>query len=584
MEYSGLMLEIGLILMVAFIGALLASRSRQSVILGYIAAGIVIGPYLHFQIGDFTYNGIIQETEFIETISELGLILLIFFVGMEFSIEKIRRVKGPAVILSILDVGVNLFTGILLATGLGWPLIDTLFLASVLAMSCSAVAMKTLMELGRLERPETEFLLGMIILEEFISMLFLTIVGGLVIHTDADFTVSSMLIGLGAFFLFFAIMAAVVVPRVIARLQRMKSDEMFVLFMLGAICLSAAFAELCGVPALIGAFFIGMTFAESKVTLRAERIIVPLRDAFVAMFFVAFGMLIDPTLFGSVWVIILMAVVLISVDEILIMSALAYLVGFGRRAATSVGASFSARGGESIMYASVGSQAAGATKGAELYPIAGAVTFIMSVLCPLYIRKAFSLADWVARKAPRFMTYGAGVISRTFNKMVMPGSRVFTLSRALLIAFITYLVLVLAVAITPGIPGLVLYYLAISSVVLIWYLLQKDLLNLVTKVDYTKLGLREGMERTVSHYVATAACLGLIMVASVALMYLVYWPSVIVITLAYLLWFIYLMHLSYNRTCDAALYDEIRERSFQPTVTMEIEKPVFNYRQRWKDF
>jgi len=584
MEYSGLMLEIGLILMVAFIGALLASRSRQSVILGYIAAGIVIGPYLHFQIGDFTYNGIIQETEFIETISELGLILLIFFVGMEFSIEKIRRVKGPAVILSILDVGVNLFTGILLATGLGWPLIDTLFLASVLAMSCSAVAMKTLMELGRLERPETEFLLGMIILEELISMLFLTIVGGLVIHTDADFTVSSMLIGLGAFFLFFAIMAAVVVPRVIARLQRMKSDEMFVLFMLGAICLSAAFAELCGVPALIGAFFIGMTFAESKVTLRAERIIVPLRDAFVAMFFVAFGMLIDPTLFGSVWVIILMAVVLISVDEILIMSALAYLVGFGRRAATSVGASFSARGGESIMYASVGSQAAGATKGAELYPIAGAVTFIMSVLCPLYIRKAFSLADWVARKAPRFMTYGAGVISRTFNKMVMPGSRVFTLSRALLIAFITYLVLVLAVAITPGIPGLVLYYLAISSVVLIWYLLQKDLLNLVTKVDYTKLGLREGMERTVSHYVATAACLGLIMVASVALMYLVYWPSVIVITLAYLLWFIYLMHLSYNRTCDAALYDEIRERSFQPTVTMEIEKPVFNYRQRWKDF
>ncbi|NLT37932.1 MAG: cation:proton antiporter [Methanomassiliicoccus sp.] len=584
MEYSGLMLEIGLILMVAFIGALLASRSRQSVILGYIAAGVIIGPYLHFQIGDFTYNGIIQETEFIETISELGLILLIFFVGMEFSLDKIRRVKGPAVILSIIDVGVNLFTGILLATGLGWPLIDTLFLASVLAMSCSAVAMKTLMELGRLERPETEFLLGMIILEEFISMLFLTIVGGLVIHTDADFTVSSMLMGLGAFFLFFIIMAAVVVPRVIARLQRMKSDEMFVLFMLGAICLSAAFAELCGVPALIGAFFIGMTFAESKITLRAERIIVPLRDAFVAMFFVAFGMLIDPSLFGSVWVIIVIAVVLITVDEILIMSALAYLVGFGRRAATSVGASFSARGGESIMYASVGSQAAGATKGAELYPIAGAVTFIMSVLCPLYIRKAFSLADWVARKAPRFMTYGAGVISRTFNKMVMPGSRVFTLSRSLLLAFIAFLVLVMAVAITPGLPGLVLYYLAISSVVLIWYLLQKDLLNVVTKVDYSNLGVKEGVERTVSHYVATASCLGLIMVASVALMYLVYWPSVVVITLAYLLWFIYLMHLSYNRTCDLARYDEIRERSFQPPAIMEIEKPVFNHRQRWKDF
>ncbi len=108
------------------------------------------------------------------------------------------------------------------------------------------MAMKTLMELGRLERPETEFMLGMIILEEFISMLFLTIVGGLVLHTDTDFSLSGMLLGLAVFFAFFVVMAIVVVPRVIAHLQMIKSNELFVLFMLGVICLSAAFAELCG--------------------------------------------------------------------------------------------------------------------------------------------------------------------------------------------------------------------------------------------------------------------------------------------------------------------------------------------------
>jgi len=327
MEESTLMFEIGAMLLVAFTGAVLASKAKQSAILGYIAAGVIIGPYLTFEIAGFTYTGLVQDMNLIETVSQLGLYLLIFFVGMEFSAEKIRRVKGPAVVLSIIDVGVNLFTGILLATAMGWPLVDSIFLASVLAMSCSAVAMKTLMELGRLERPETEFMLGMIIMEEFISMLFLTVVGGLVIHTDSHFSLEGMVLGLVVFFAFSALMIAVVIPRTTARLQMMKSDELFVLFMLGAICLSAAFAELCGVPALIGSFFIGMSFAETKVMKRSEKIITPLRDAFVAMFFVSFGMMIDPSLFGSVAAIIVVAVVIIIIDEILIMSAGAHIAG-----------------------------------------------------------------------------------------------------------------------------------------------------------------------------------------------------------------------------------------------------------------
>ncbi len=451
-------------------------------------------------------------------------------------------------------------------------------------MSCSAVAMKTLMELGRLERPETEFMLGMIILEEFLSMIFLTVVGGLIINTDANFSLTGMVLGLVVFFVFFVIMAALVIPRVIARLQGMKSDEMFVLFMLGVICLSAAFAEICGVPPLIGAFFIGMTFAETKVMKRSEKIITPLRDAFVAMFFVSFGMLINPSLFGSVLGIVAIAVLLIIMDEILIMSAIAYLVGFSRRAATSVGASFTARGGESIMYASVGSQAAGATKGAELYPIAGAVTFIMSALCPLFIRKSYPFADGVAKKAPQFMTYSAGVISRTLNKLVMPDSRVFTMSRSLLSAFLVCIFLTLAIVATSGTTTLILYILATGSCVFVWYLLQKDLLNVVIKVDYNNLGTLPDKQKVISRFVAAVACLGLVMVVNVALMYAIYWPSVVIITLAYLLWFIYLMKLSYDRTCDASAYAQIRQRASQVPVPLELEKPQFNHRERWKDF
>ena len=96
-----------------------------------------------------------------------------FFVGLEFSVSKLRRVQTPAIILSVINVGVNLFTGILLGTALGWPLVDTIFLAAVVAMSCAAVAMKTLIELKRLSNPETEFLLGVMIIKYFISAVFL---------------------------------------------------------------------------------------------------------------------------------------------------------------------------------------------------------------------------------------------------------------------------------------------------------------------------------------------------------------------------------------------------------------------------
>jgi uncharacterized membrane protein YbaN (DUF454 family) len=210
------------------------------------------------------------------------------------------------------------------------------------------------------------------------------------------------------------------------------------------------------------------------------------------------------------------------------------------------------------------------------------VTFIMSALCPLFIKKSYAFADWIAKKAPRFMLYGAGVVSRTLNKLVMPGSRVFTLSRPLLLGFLAYIFLVLAVVVTKGPLMLALYLLATGSCTLVWYLLQKDLLGVVDKVDYRNLGTLPEKQKAISRYVAAVACLGMLMVVNVALMYAIFWPSVAIITLAYLLWLIHLMKLSYDRTCDSSAYALIRQRGSQAVVPLELEKPQFNHRQRWK--
>ena len=588
MQDSTIIFEIGAIMLVAFIGALVASRLKQSVILGYIVAGALIGPFIYVEVGPFVYNGLVHESDLIDSISRLGLILLIFFVGLEFSVEKIKKVKGPAVILSLVDVGVNLSTGILLATALGWPLIDSIFLAAVLSMSCSAVAMKTLMELGRLNRPETQFMMGMIILEEFISMLFLTVVGGMVVKGEGTFDLGTMVLGMVAFFLFFVVMAVLVIPKTVSRIQKMKSDELFIVFMLGAICLSAALAELCGVPALIGAFFLGMTFAETKVMERMERKIVPLRDAFVAVFFVSFGMLIDLSMFGTVLGIILVAVVLILVDEILIMSAVAYLVGFPRRAAASVGASFSARGGESIMYATVGSQAAGATKGAELFPIAGAVTFVMSALCPLFIKRSTALADLMSRRLPRYVTYGGAVISRTLGKLVLPGGfHIARPSRRMIVLLAGYVTSVIAVTVTNGLEHVAAYGVATAVTVGVGIMLARQLREVVRKVDYSNLGFIPSKTSMIPRFVASFVTLGLLTCVTIAFTYFIYWPTIAVIAAAFLLWALNLMNWIYKRTCDAEKYVLIRGTAMSMPDVDQLairEAPQFLYRKRWKDY
>ncbi|MEI6796010.1 MAG: cation:proton antiporter [Methanomassiliicoccales archaeon] len=545
-----ILFELGALLLIAFIGAAIAMRAKQSAILGYIVVGILIGPFIYINIGDFTYSGLIKETEMVDILSQLGILLLLFFVGLEFSMDKIKRVKGPAIILSLVDVSISLFVGFMLAFGLGWPLVDSIFLAAVMAMSCSAVAMKTLMELGRMGKPETEYIMGMIILEEFISMIFLAVVGGLVIKINPDFSVTSLIIGMTVFFVFFAILAVFVIPRTVQYLSKMKSDEMFVLFMLGVVFLSTAFATFCGVPALIGAFFIGMVFAETKVMNRMERKIAPIRDAFVAIFFISFGMLINPSLFLPLLPVIVLAVVLLITAELLVMPFVAYLIGFNRRAAVTIGSSFSARGGESVMYASVGAQVPTATKGAELTPIAGAIMFIMSALCPFFIKKSYQIADYMAMRFPASIKYGGAVFARTVSRMVFPATlRQIRLNNGFLLLLAVLVVTLIATASTSGWEHYMAFAVALALCIVVYLMLVKKLRPEVRLIDYSNLGTLRGSDLRIARFIAQAVSLGLVMVASVCFMFPLFWPSVIVISLAYVLWFAYLMKMVHHRTC-----------------------------------
>ena len=271
------------------------------------------------------------------------------------------------------------------------------------------------------------------------------------------------------------------------------------------------------------------------------------------------------------------------------MSIIAFLVGFPRRAATSIGASLSARGGESVMYASVASQAAGVTKGAELTPRRGAVTVRHELSVPLLpeeelrdggscikVRSPFSPVTWFA------------LISRTLGKLVIPRSlKLYKVPKRYVISLGSYLVSILAIIATSGEDHLIAYVVAVGVTAMTWYVVQSELRLSVRLIDYSNMGTLPGNHVFISRYIASFVCLGLLMCISVAFLYTIFWPSMFIIILAYFLWLLYLMKLAHSRTCDGSKFVRAKKADGPAPLRdgphQQMETPQFNYRRRWKD-
>src|SRR4030042_5137559 len=283
--------------------------------------------------------------------------MLMFFVGLEFSFSKLKRVRTAAIILAVIDTSVGLFVGFVFASLLGWPLIDSIFLAGVIAMSSTSIAMKVLFDLKRMSSPEVEFLIGLVVVETFIAMVILAVASGMIVQPSANpMDYGQLLISIVAFYVFFVWIAMYAVPRVVKFFNKIESDELFILFALGIVFLTSGVAAVMNGPPIIGAFFIGMILAESKVTSRIQMKLDSFKDAFVAIFFTSFGMMIDPAMFGEVLWMVVLAVPLALLYEAFVMSSISYFLGFSAKASTTIGTSMSGRGVESILYASVGSR------------------------------------------------------------------------------------------------------------------------------------------------------------------------------------------------------------------------------------
>ncbi len=380
-------------MIVAGVVTLLCHRFKQPVVLGYILAGLIIGPHT-------PPFPLVQERETIETLAELGIIFLMFSLGLEFNLRKVKQVGQSAALAAVLEISVMIAIGYGLGRGFGWGTMDSIFLGAMLAISSTTILIKALGELGLRKERFAELIFGILIIEDILAIIMIALLSGIAMTGSMDVAAVGTTIGrLAIFLVMVLVIGLIAVPRLLNHVGRYKSDEMLLVTVLGLCFGSSLLAVKMGYSVALGAFVIGAVIAEARDLARIERLTQPLRDMFSAVFFVAIGLLIDPALLRTyAWPIAIITVTFI-LGKVLACSLGMFLAGNRPRTALRVGMGLAQIGEFSFIIAALGLSLNVTSD--FLYPIAVAVSVLTTLLTPYLIRGSDGLVSRLGRATPR---------------------------------------------------------------------------------------------------------------------------------------------------------------------------------------
>ena len=282
-----LLVNVAIAVTVALVGGLLAHAIRQPVIVGYLVAGVVIGPFT---------PGFIGDREQIAGLAEVGVIFLMFALGIEFSLKDLARVRNVAVLGTTLQILLTIGAGVGLGAALGWPVGQGLFFGGILAISSTMVVLKMLLERGEVSAPHGQVLLGMLIVQDLATVLLVVLLPRLAGGVGLDPLDLAWTLGKAAAFVAATlILGAQLVPRIMARVEQLRSPELFLLVAVALALGTATLSAALGLSPALGAFLGGLLLTETEFDHRVIAEVVPMRNLFATLFFVSVGMLIDPT-------------------------------------------------------------------------------------------------------------------------------------------------------------------------------------------------------------------------------------------------------------------------------------------------
>ncbi len=295
-----LVLEVGLALVLVAGAALLSSWLKISIVPFLILAGMAVGPHMP-KIGVFDLT-FIESTPFITFMGRVGVLFLLFYLGLEFSVTRLMKAGRSIAVGGSIYIGINFTAGLLYAVLAGLPLREILIVAGIITISSSAIVAKVLFDLRRTANKETELILGIIMFEDVFLAVYLSLVSGIVLSGASSIggVLMSGAIALG-FILGLMALGRFLTPQ-LNRLLRISSNEVFVLVIFAGLFFLAGLGETIHVAEAIGALLLGLILAETEHVQRIEQLVIPFRDFFGAFFFFGFGLTIDPlALGGAVW-------------------------------------------------------------------------------------------------------------------------------------------------------------------------------------------------------------------------------------------------------------------------------------------
>ncbi len=441
-ENSSLAIDLALILISAGITTLIFKALKQPLILGYIVAGFLVGPHLGF----FPTVG---SSETIEQWSEIGIIFLLFGLGLEFSFKKLIKVGSTAlIIVSTILIGMSV-VGMWIGKSMGWNNIECMFLGSMLSMSSTTIIIKAFTDLGVKNQPFTQPVYGALIVEDLLAVVIMVLLSTMAASQNFEGGEMMMAILKLVFCLILWFLVGMyIVPTILKKGRQFMNDEVLTVLSIGLCFAMVAIAVAMGFSAALGAFVMGSILAETLESEKIIHLIKGVKDIFGAVFFVSVGMLIDPNVIVEYWKPILILTIVVMTLLPLFATTGVLFAGKGLDTAVRAGMTMAQIGEFAFIVASVGSSLH--VMSPFLYPVIVTVSVITTFTTPYYIKFSGRMVSWLSAKLPeKILSHLKPVDESSKNQKNV--SLFNQLIKTSAIRIITYLVLLVATFIASNI-------------------------------------------------------------------------------------------------------------------------------------
>jgi len=400
--------DLALILITGALVTLLFKRIKQPLVLGYIIAGFLVGPYFHL-------TPTVADKENIETLAEIGVIFLLFSLGLEFSFKKLMRVGGAASITAFVEIIFITAAGYFLGKLMGWTMMDSLFLGGMLASSSTTIILRAFDELAVKGKKFAKIVFGVLIVEDIVVILLMVLLSTLSVTRQFEgmemlLTISKLLFFLGIWF----VAGIFLLPTFLRMAKKLIDEETLLILSLG-LCLGMVFlATQVGFSAELGAFVMGSIIAETTVAEKVEHVIKGVKDLFGAVFFVSVGMMIDPAAMAEYAIPIFWVTLLTLFGKLFSTTAGALLSGQPLKQSVQVGMSMAQIGEFAFIVATLGLSLGVISD--FLFPVAVGASAITTFTTPYLIKYAEPFYNFIAKLLPqkwvnKLNTYAAGTQS-----------------------------------------------------------------------------------------------------------------------------------------------------------------------------